>query len=152
MRYGGIYVWAIEPTKRSYPHYHMIIARRTKKGELAQAILAWWKSYDVDIADPGVDVQHVRGDGASYALKYVTKGCSDPLWSAMLWLTGKRLWGASRGLGNLPINSHPETPPEKDWTLVGIVPTVMIEWIMQDRPPPEDIAELAGAYIRREIL
>jgi len=159
--FRGAYVWAIEPhpgkhgkgPAYEYPHYHMALARQIADKEgLAAWILAWWQDHGVDIAGPGVDVQYTRGTEsvAKYVTKYVTKGCNDPLWSAMGWLTGWRFWGASRVLGNLLTNSQPTDDEDPVWELIGVVPTVMLDWIMQDRPPPEDIADIAGAWMRRQ--
>lgn len=156
--YRGAYVWAIEPhpgdgPASEYPHYHMALGRRVADKEgFALWTLAWWQSHGVDIEGPGVDIQYARGSDqvGRYVVKYVTKGCNDALWSAMLWLTGWRSWGASRVLGNPPINSQPTDPQNPEWEMIGIVPTVMIEWIMQDRPPPDDIQQLSDAWIRQK--
>jgi hypothetical protein len=156
--FRGAYLWAWEPhpgdgPARHYPHYHLHLARMIADKEgLAQWALSWWQDHGVDIAGPGVLVEYTRSrdDVARYAIKYVTKGCNDPLWSAIQWLTRWRVWGASRVLGKLPINSHPTDPANPEWELIGIVPTDMIEWILQDRPPPEDIQSLCDAWIKRK--
>lgn len=117
--YRGAMLWAVEPNERHYSHYHMMLGKKCKKNELKNVILSWWQAHGIDIEAPGVDVQHVRGDGKSYALKYVTKGCTDPVWSAMLWLDRSRAWGASRVLGDPMINSHGNLPR---WTSATIGP------------------------------
>lgn len=111
-RTQGNYLWAVEPNERHYPHYHMLLGRLCSPAALEEHIYQWWKrnGFDIEPAPAGVKVEVMRGDGKSYALKYVTKGSNDPVWSAMLWLSRTRSWGASRGLADPLINSQPKLP------------------------------------------
>ena len=136
----GNYMWAMEPTQRHYSHYHLVVQGRHPKGLMAQEILSWWKSKGMDIEDPGVDVQYSRKDPSTYAMKYVAKGTGDKLWSSMLWLTGGRIWGVSRGLGRgegrLSQNENPE------WECLGSVSNLYIDEILSGRLAYEDIGSI----------
>jgi len=136
------YVWAMEPTKRHYSHYHLVIQGRHPKGLLAQEILSWWQRHGLDIEDPGVDVQYARGDPCNYALKYVTKGCQDQLWSAVLWLSGGRIWGVSRGLGRDGGKNNSESLSDGKWVFLGSIPKIYIRSLLDGEILIEDIREL----------
>lgn len=108
-------IWAAEPTKRHYTHYHLVISGWHSEGLMAQEILHWLKSHGVDIENPGVEVKKCDRDPVWYATKYITKGSRDLFWQGMLWMGGGRIWGASRGLGNSPM-----TKSEEKWTYCGV--------------------------------
>jgi hypothetical protein len=156
----GNYLWAMEPTKRNYPHYHIILGRRIADPEgLHYDILDWWRAHGVDIGNKGVKVEACRGSDQArhYALKYVTKGADNELWSAILWLTHGRAFGVSRPLAGAPlINSQSKylhtccSEPIKiaGWDLIGVLPAVMAEFILTKHPPPDEIRELCKQYLK----
>ena len=155
----GNYIWCMEPTKRHYPHYHMILGRRIADLDgLKYDILDWWKAHGVDIGFYGVKVEACRGSdqARAYALKYVSKGASDPFWSAILWLTHGRIVGVSRPLAAAPlINSQAKylhsccSEPKKiaGWDLIGVLPSIFMEMILSDRPPPDEIRRICAEYL-----
>jgi len=134
------YVWACEPTKRHHTHFHLVLHGRHPKGLMAQEILQWWQSHGVDIENPGVDVQYAREDPMGYALKYVSKGTSDYFWSALLWLSGGRIWGRSRGLGREGGENNSET--SSGWEVLGSVDIIYISELMSGNLEYEDIASI----------
>jgi hypothetical protein len=119
------YIWAIEPTKRHYSHYHLVLSGRAPKGTLAQDILHYLQGHGIDIADPGVDVEYCRRDPIKYAMKYVMKGSSDVLWSSMLWLSRGRIWGRSLtlGLGQ----GGGENNSDGLWTVKGVCRNIWVD-------------------------
>jgi len=133
------YVWAMEPTKRHYSHYHLVTQGRHQKGRMAKAILAWWQGHGIDIDHPGVDVQYARTDPVKYALKYVAKGTTDVFWSSMLWLSGGRIWGRSVGLGGGWGENNSETSL---WECLGVIEMMYLEQIMKGLLEWEDIGQL----------
>lgn len=158
-QYRGNYIWCMEPTKRHYPHYHLILGRRIADLDgLALDILDWWRAHGVDIGRPGVKVEACRGSDQArmYALKYVNKGSTDPMWSAILWLSHGRIVGVSRPLAGAPLtNSQTKylhtccTDPKKvqGWDLIGVLPSIFMEMILRDRPPPDDIRKICAEYL-----
>ena len=155
----GNYIWCMEPTRRHYPHYHMILGRRIAdlKG-LELDILDWWRAHGVDIGLKGVKAEACRGSdqARAYALKYVVKGSSDPFWSAILWLTHGRIVGVSRPLGGCPLtNSQTKylhtccTEPKKiaGWNLIGVLPSIFMDMILREHPPPDEIKKICAEYL-----
>lgn len=153
MEYAGtIYVWTTEPTKRGYCHYHIVCARLYQGGPLAQRILQWWQRRGHDIEDGGVEVKPVRREAISYVLKYQSKQCHNRLWNAILWLSGRRSLGVSRALSGLAgPHQGPEQTNSQSWTLLGVLPAALVEWIEHDRPPPEDIIDMMRALDPRTV-
>jgi hypothetical protein len=109
----------------------MILGRLCSPRALEDHIYGWWKKngFDIEPAPAGVKCEVVRGDGKSYAMKYVTKTCNDPVWSAMLWLSRTRSWGASRGLADPMTNSQPNLPR---WTPATIGPIFLDQYRVPD--------------------
>jgi len=143
-------IWAIEPTQRHYTHYHYVISGWHVKGLLKQTILEWFRAHGVDIEGPGVKVSlsyEVKGgrDPIGYASKYIAKGNNDLLWQGMLWMSGTRGWGVSRGLGR----GGAVTKSEGKWTYCGVCTS---EWFRKYRSdlvwgdvlPEKLIADLAA--------
>lgn len=155
----GNSIWAMEPTQRHYPHYHIILGRRIADLEgFALDILDWWRAHGVDIGRHGVKAEACRGSdqARAYALKYVSKGSSDPFWSAILWLTHGRIVGVSRPLAAAPLtNSQTKylhtccSEPKKiaGWDLIGVLPSIFMEMILSDRPPPDEIRRICAEYL-----
>lgn len=156
--YRGLYLWGWEPFESGFPHCHIYLARKCLARRLQKDILVWWKSYGIDIEKGGVKVQHARckDSARAYALKYVTKGFSDPLWGPIFWLSGKRTWGVSLPLAHSPqangqINSQMIFSccwdrKVTEWELFGIYPSILADHIVTDRPPPEDAKEMARIF------
>lgn len=145
------YIWAVEPFQSGYCHYHMIVGRRTNKADLKNWIWGWWTEAGVDMEGAGVEVQYSRSTKAvkTYALKYVTKGCKDEQWSAMLWLSGLRQWGASRVLADRRLSHTEKLPywwrgphesgfvwrkPPPEWTYHGVIATETALEILSNPP------------------
>lgn len=168
---GSIYIWGCEPTKRGYLHFHILTARMfPHKMELRRWVREWWRDHGGDINMNGAYVEPVRKDAISYVMKYVTKTCEDRLWMAILWLSRRRSWGASRPLAGGPTGPHrltqnikPLTLPlirlweriewweigllrrERDlrrWKIVGVLPTPLIADIITDKPALSDVEDL----------
>lgn len=142
MRYAGtLYVWSAEGTKRGYLHFHIVTPRRFNKQDLRGAILGWWTKHGHDIEYQGVHIENVRKSAVGYIMKYVAKTCSDKLYNAILWMTGRRAWGVSRILARCS-SEHRQTNSQEKWTLIGVLPSILAEEIVKDRPPPSYVTDL----------
>ena len=106
---------------------------------MAKSILHWWKNHGTDIDHPGVDVQYARTDPVKYALKYVAKGTTDPFWSAMLWMSGGRIWGRSIGLGGGRGENNSE---ESLWEVLGVIEIMFLEQIKKGLLTWEDLGSI----------
>jgi len=143
------YLWALEPGKAGNPHIHIILA--TKWVAPIDDICLWWQGNGADIDRPGVDVRRLRSvrEVQSYVMKYISKGDADPHWMALLYLSGRRAWGASRSLTCYGLVRRPSTnsnPEEPKWEYVGAfdLDYLLICWFApgKDPPDPEEIKEL----------
>ena len=145
------YMWSIEPTKRGYIHFHFVFEtkRILPPGMKKEKMVEWWQSQGIDIQGPGIDISDVRKDVIRYIMKYITKGQTSGEWNALLTMTRKRGWGASRGLTQLDEGMGLSTPKgcriiqtdieedDKVWLFVGVFSNDFIKWISTFKEPPD---------------
>jgi len=143
------YLWALEPGKSGNAHIHIILA--TKWVAPIEDIALWFQRHNVDIDLPGIDVRRLRNvsEVQSYVMKYILKGIQDSRFMALLYLTGRRGWGASRSLTVYGLVSRPLTnsnPNEVKWDYVGAfdLDYLLTCWFApgKDPPTPDEIKEL----------
>ena len=133
-------MWAMEPTKRHYSHYHLVISAYYNSGDMAQAILGWWRDHGADIENPGVKVEVVRRDPVDYAMKYITKGHKDLVWAGVMWLCRGRMWGVSSNLA--VAGGKTNSYGFNVWIYGGTYSLMWIEAIFHYNIPPEDISQI----------
>lgn len=112
-RYPGInYVWVLEPHETGYPHCHLVVFQEFTDNEQQEIKRLWSEKYHAGSYDRGIEVTSKRSDESiqsirNYLMKYMTKqfGTGNEPWTdgellfnAMVWVTGTRMWGASKEL------------------------------------------------------
>ena len=149
-RYPGTnYVWVLEPHETGYPHCHLVVFREFSYDEQNEVKRLWNEKYHAGSFDRGIEVTSKLSDESilsirNYLMKYMAKqfGTGDEPWkngetlfNAIVWMTGTRMWGASKEL--TAIMRKPETESDITWDTVELLISGhgFIVWSREDGTP-----------------